>query len=472
MKSSVCLFGLGLTLALNPGCTSTTPMETEASTGTETSDGETTEDTLDTTSLPTTDTGPQTETTEDVTDDTDSETKDTTADTESESDTDSETTDSETSESESDSETTDPVKCGNGELDPGEDCDGVEFAVTSCLAVDQVFKGGDLACNEDCTYNTDSCIQCLAPTHIPCDHLSDSPFNALELNCQEHGGEWDETNSTPIIAPSLISPDLNAWRVAKQFGTHMINENTPAFGPTAGERFLLLSTGVFDADEQEGYIEKSPGSAKTGMTNNGNPSGNTTFPGVMNTETGAETPFIDCDGNNDCSNTLATHWEEGTLANDVLYVQFDVKVPEGTEGFEFDFAFFSAELQYIGSPFNDVALVWMSSDEYTGNLTYLYEQNMPVPMTLTSLDGLGLLQYGPNDPGLKMTGFDNVGTSTGWLTARGPAVGGEKITISIAVLDKDDAFLDTALALDNFRWSCEGCELGIPDVNNCGVVNE
>jgi len=468
MKPSVRLFGLGLILALNPGCTSTTAMTTDATSGT--TDGETTEDaTTDTTVLPVTETGSESDTVN--TSDTGSESEDTLVDTDS--DTDSETTDSETSESESESEsetTTEPVNCGNGELDQGEDCDGTEFAVTSCLAVDEVFKGGDLACNEDCTYNTDSCIQCLAPTHIPCDHLSDSPFNALELNCQEHGGEWDATNSTPTIAPSMVSPDTNAWRVAKQFGSHMINENTPAFGPTAGEHFLLLSTGLFAAEEQNGYIEKPPGSAKTGMTNNENPSGNTLFPGIMSTAAGGSSPFIDCDGDNDCSNTLITHWEDGTLANDVLYTQFDVQVPEGTEGFEFDFAFFSAELQYLDSPFNDVALVWMSGDEYTGNLTYLYDQNSPIPMTLTSLDSLGMLKYSSNDPELKMTGFDNVGTSTGWLTARGPAVGGEKITISIAVLDKDDAFLDTALALDNFRWTCEGCELGIPDLDSCGVV--
>lgn len=220
MNPSVRHLGLGLLLLVTQGCAS--PISDTGNTTDETTDVDTTED-------PTTDA----ETTDTTSDSSDSETETTSDTTGSETDSDSTTADSETtdtssSESESDttdsesdtddSETdsdTDEVACGNGVLDEGEDCDGSEMSVTSCLAVDPDFKGGDLACNEDCTFDTDSCIQCLAPDHLPCDSISNNEFHALELNCETAGNNWDKTNATDINAEAFYSPDASAYRVAR-----------------------------------------------------------------------------------------------------------------------------------------------------------------------------------------------------------------------------------------------------------------
>ncbi len=46
--------------------------------------------------------------------------------------------------------------CGNGALDPGEDCDGADLAGATCASIG--FPGGDLACGVACFYDTAGCI--------------------------------------------------------------------------------------------------------------------------------------------------------------------------------------------------------------------------------------------------------------------------------------------------------------------------
>ncbi|MFH0869936.1 MAG: hypothetical protein V1866_02675 [archaeon] len=49
-------------------------------------------------------------------------------------------------------------KCGNGLIDPGEECDGKNWGpIKDCLFFEE-FTGGRLTCNEDCLFNTSACI--------------------------------------------------------------------------------------------------------------------------------------------------------------------------------------------------------------------------------------------------------------------------------------------------------------------------
>lgn len=51
--------------------------------------------------------------------------------------------------------------CGDGQLDPGEQCDESELRLSDCPAVDSRFDGGTLGCNPgDCTYDTSNCRGC------------------------------------------------------------------------------------------------------------------------------------------------------------------------------------------------------------------------------------------------------------------------------------------------------------------------
>lgn len=46
--------------------------------------------------------------------------------------------------------------CGDGAVDPGELCDGDDLQEFSCRAFG--YAGGDLACREDCTFDTSFCV--------------------------------------------------------------------------------------------------------------------------------------------------------------------------------------------------------------------------------------------------------------------------------------------------------------------------
>jgi hypothetical protein len=58
-----------------------------------------------------------------------------------------------------------------------------------------------------------------------------------------------------------------------------------------------------------------------------------------------------------------------------------------------------------------------------------------------------------------------VGGATGWGTLRGPVGPGETFSFTIALLDRWDALTDTVLLLDAWRWTCDGCALGV----DCGL---
>jgi hypothetical protein len=45
--------------------------------------------------------------------------------------------------------------CGNGSIDAGEDCDGAELGDADCTTAG--FAGGTIACNADCTFDTSGC---------------------------------------------------------------------------------------------------------------------------------------------------------------------------------------------------------------------------------------------------------------------------------------------------------------------------
>ena len=45
--------------------------------------------------------------------------------------------------------------CGNGVVEPGEQCDGIDLGEETCAGLG--YSGGTLSCNTDCTFNTSNC---------------------------------------------------------------------------------------------------------------------------------------------------------------------------------------------------------------------------------------------------------------------------------------------------------------------------
>jgi hypothetical protein len=337
-------------------------------------------------------------------------------------------------------------------------------------------SGNDSGVSADDGNNTsagtagDNCEAPGDPT--PCDADSNEWYHALGLNCP-----YGPNEAIPISNPVFNSPANNAWRVARQFGTHMVN-NEPLWGPKEGEKFLIISTGNIAAPNAQGVITMSNGSHEPGV-DNANP-GNQQLPPPMTSARGSNngaggTPFINCDGVGDCSDSLQAQWNAGgNAANDLLWFQFEVDVPGDTHGFEFDFAYFSAEFpEYVNTTFNDIFVVWSNSETYTGNLCFVDDQ----PCTVTALwpvthQGNTAALAGTGFPHCALMLFGNclggwTGGGTGWYSAKASAAPGETLQLTWAVFDMGDSVWDTAVILDNWRWDCQGC---VPsEVNPCGI---
>jgi hypothetical protein len=314
---------------------------------------------------------------------------------------------------------------------------------------------------------------CQAPgTQPPCDQGTSDIFKAIGLNCSA-----DKSMAIPISNPVISSPAANAYRVATHYGSAKDpgDPNLWAWGPKEGERLLVIGTGTFPALQPDGGLTEPDSLFGENVdTANGNPDNQNDLPGVMTWAKGSNngnggTPFMNCDGAKDCSDTLDPQWNiaQDNTANDIFYMSFDLEVPLGTHGYLFDFAYFSQEWPtYVDTDFNDMFVVWSTSESFTGNVTFINDQ----PLTVTALDPFMAIQ--PGDPLLAGTGFpdtfiDTDGAGTGWFTAKGSATPGETFTVAIAIFDMGDDILDTIGLIDKFRWDCEGC---IPsEVDSCGI---
>ncbi|MCA9714663.1 MAG: choice-of-anchor L domain-containing protein, partial [Myxococcales bacterium] len=310
---------------------------------------------------------------------------------------------------------------------------------------------------------------------VPCDGDDDDQFHAIGVNCPGNGPNTfiDSTNEEFSSANNQNS--LRPWRVARGFGTaeDPMAPGELLFRAREGEKFLLLSTGRLKPPNNEGVVIEDADSQKNNHNNFNDDSDS--LPSPMSPEVGSNNgaggdPGNNCDGVNDCSDSLKPNWDLGEGdPNDKIWMRFDVTVPPGVYGFEFDFVFFSSEWPvFVDEPFNDMFIAWSTSEVYTGNITFIDGK----PLTVTSLDNaiqtVGYHGNPPNtyEPLLAGTGFETRG-STGWFSAQAAVTPGEDITVAFALMDMGDSNLATVVALDKWRWSCEGC---IPsEIDDCEV---
>jgi len=300
---------------------------------------------------------------------------------------------------------------------------------------------------------------------LVCDDKSDDPWQVLGLGC-----EGALENTIPIANMQFQSKAV-AFRAARGFGT-AIDPNAPGellFRPHEGEKFLVISTGQVAPLQADGtLIETKP---QFENANNFNPDAPNALPAPMSPQVGSSggqggAPFQGCDGVNDCSDSIDPNWVLGNQdPNDLLFGRFDVTVPAGTYGFSFDVAYFSSEYpDYVDKQFNDMFIGWVSSETYTGNVTFVDGR----PFTVTALaDEMEKTGFVGADPALAGTGFEGHG-STGWVTINWKVSPGETFTFAIAIMDMGDSSKATLALLDNWRWSCKGCVL-IEEDPLCGT---
>lgn len=312
--------------------------------------------------------------------------------------------------------------------------------------------------------------ECRAPMgHTVCD---DGPeiFYSLGLDCPSDGNDH-----TPISGDRFATSDQETWATARMYG----NE---AFTPREGQRLLVMTTGTLPVADEDGRIDVPFGHTRrpADQADNRNPD-DQDLPAPIVVQSGSlSAPFVDCDGIGDCSETLPTAFQR---AHDLIYFTFEVTVPDGTFGYEVDLAWFSAEFpRLVQQPNNDLFVWWQSSDAFTGNVATFEGAPMSATGLQPYLTAPGTGAATGNVALLQDTGFEGStssqctfawgtysdcpnGATTGWMTLSAPVQPGETVQIVAALFDQGDRTLDTTVLIDNWRWSCGGCEPG----SSCGL---
>jgi len=340
-------------------------------------------------------------------------------------------------------------------IDAGSDCDDTNPALADCT--------------------------CEAPTtYLTCDGTPEAPtadpYHAIGADCSP-----DPTQSVVLQSSTFEPVDDGSWEIFNRFGTapdpfvpsvglwsprpYVVNADN---AENTGNNLLMLSTGVISSPSAIGQIIEAAGQQDFNGTN-GNPDLGQ-FQAPINPGLGSDfgtggTPFMNCDGTNDCSDSLAGLQlvTNGLSLNDRAQFQMVATVPDGVDGFRFDFAYFSAEYpEYVDTAFNDIFVVWVESTNFTGNIAVTPDGT---PFTVTELATAGEMTIFGGDPRLEGTGFEGHG-ATGWRSILAPAVPGETLTVTFFLADvADDAFATTVL-IDNFRWDCAGCI----EIGDCGLT--
>jgi hypothetical protein len=264
----------------------------------------------------------------------------------------------------------------------------------------------------------------------------------------------------------------------------------PAFGATtvrAGASFAVISTGNAAA----------PGQASPGFVN---------FQAApeLGATSGFPADWLAANGGN-MPNAPGCPDPVGPTANDPVMLQMRIRTPTNARSFSFSVNFMSAEYpEWTCSPYNDFFVVLLDST-YAGspanppdkNLAFYTSPSMqvyPVGVNLAA-GNTGLFTVCTNGPTgcatgstpgsintcamtaeLAGTGMDTanpppnplivgemgycggnnlLGGGTGWLVTAGNVVGGEIITLRIALWDTSDGIYDSVALVDNFQWSVE-----------------
>ncbi|MCA9716681.1 MAG: choice-of-anchor L domain-containing protein [Myxococcales bacterium] len=368
---------------------------------------------------------------------------------------------------------TEPCECGNGVQEWCEACD----------------DGNDVDndnCTSDCTPPPDEeCqpepVDPMDPDpYISCDGMLDknealSPFQAMDLNC------GDAINETIFISnPSLNSNNANAWQIAKGFGTYEAMPGELLYSPRKGESFLMVSSGVISAPNGNGIVTEAPSSQGGNGDNQNDDSDNP--PPPINIQDGSNngqggTPFMNCDGVGDCSDSLESQWLNigNGNPNDKLWFSFNATPPALTLSYSFSFVYCSSEYpSWVNTSFNDLIIVWQVNEQYTGNVTFI-DGN---PLTVTALAPyLGNMGYSGNEPQLAGTGFEGNACSD-WFTVQQNVQSGTDLSMTFFIADMGDSVLATLGIFDNFRWQCKECiqaddpvcQAEVPDPDCCGVI--
>lgn len=247
------------------------------------------------------------------------------------------------------------------------------------------------------------------------------------------------------------------WYGPQQALARRITKHMGAFVPNKGSFMAFFSTGI--ADDLTDNPNQRPGDG-----------------------TDLGTSFIHPDplkanqNVNPCGNGQD---ESQVKIRDYTELRLTLKAPINAGSFTFDFNFFSEEYPaYVCRGFNDTFLAMLTSKKYPKGFQIAYDPNNArvnvnngffqactsiVPqdnlgythnctMPLSTINGTGYeIKYCCSN---FTDGNLNKGSgATGWLKTTAPIDPGETFTLSFIIFEEGDGLMDSAVNIDNFRWS-------------------
>lgn len=371
----------------------------------------------------------------------------------------------------------------------GDCCDSTTDGCQSPALVNPgAFEAPGNALDDDCDGTIDNVVAANCDTGLASNSSNAGDYAVAMDICQsstEAPGDtrWGVISSSLVLASGTGTPNANQRAIR------------PAFGGTtvqSGSAFAVLSTGNASAVGQTNpaFRDFQTGAA-IGTSS--------AFPADWLTAHGGTLP-----------NAPGCPAPQGTTANDPVMLQLRIRTPTNARSFSFSMNFLSSEYpEWTCSPFNDFFVVLLDStfagtpanpvDKnlaiYTSpaaqvfpvgvNLAFgdtgLFRQCVNGPTGCASLSVAGNITTCTGTTELAGTGMDQanppahadaagqpgacsannlLGGGTGWLVTSGNVVGGEIITLRIAIWDTTDGIYDSVSIIDNFRWSVEASEPG------------
>jgi hypothetical protein len=277
---------------------------------------------------------------------------------------------------------------------------------------------------EPCNNPNDPGCKCSIPEHTPCDNGTQDPFRAMGLNC-----------------PGELQVQTSTYGSPNGIGVRYVFGQGGTFNPREGATYAVIGSGrVAELDNQTPVFNFDPGNNLPAPLRTNNVGGDCSVnPALL--------------GTGDCSNTIQGQFQNYG-ANDYTELRFVLQVPPDVTSFSYDFAFFSTEYPfYYKSPYNDMYIGWLESEQWTGNISFDQQGN---PISLNA----GFLEFTDDPTGQNpIPQFQNTcmrqHAGTNWLQTTAGVTPGETITVVFAIMDISDSILDSYVFLDNFRWGCE-----------------
>lgn len=286
----------------------------------------------------------------------------------------------------------------------------------------------------------DDQVEC-APPPGDCDADSDALDHALGVNCA--GG----ISSLAVVASG---PPDSVKVVEGPLGSDA------TFAPRLGSRAVLLTTGVashvaLDPDELVEIAKCSEIGLPCPNTDH-----DPTYDLAMLPPPLQPAPIICPQGQlppgpGDCSATIDKQWlGEPQVAHDYSELRLTATAPLSAVGVSLQAAFFTAEWPtrsaVVSFANNDLFVVWFESEQWTGNIAVHPEQLQPFAAGTLAWDHA-------QDAALAGFAFAEH-VAIDWTELTAAITPGETITLVLAIFDVGDGKVDSAVLLDDLRWTC------------------